>query len=361
MNENKIPAFLILENGRVFKGYSFGASGTSVGEAVFTTGMTGYQETLTDPSYSGQIIIQTFPLIGNYGVNLDDYESGGNAKQIAACGYVVREWCENPSNFRENGTVNELLKRHNIVGLYGIDTRALTRIIREYGVMNAVITTDESVTKLDPKLLVTEPVKYVSVSKKQVFPSEDEKYNIALIDYGYKKSIKDELVKRGCTVTVFPYDTGADEILNGGFDGVMLSNGPGDPQVNVKSIDTVRDILNSDLPLFGICLGHQLAALASGARTVKLKYGHRGANQPVLDIRTGKTYITSQNHGYAVVNDSVNPDIAEISHTNANDKTSEGIRYKNGHAFTVQFHPEAHGGPLDTAYLFDEFLELIQK
>ena len=359
-------AYLILSNGTVFKGKSFGAEGEVIGEVVFTTAMTGYQETLTDPSYCGQIVTQTFPLIGNYGVNDQDKESSGSV----VSGYIVREYCKVPSNFRCEEDIDTYLKKHNIIGLYDIDTRCLTRIIRETGVMNGMITTHEPDKQFKSDALekirtfrIEQPVPKVTVTAPSSFTTSDNsvKYKVALVDYGYKYNIRRELEKRGCDVTVFPSNTTADEITAFAPDGIMLSNGPGDPTDNRESISTLTNLIPKQIPTFGICLGHQLLALANGASTVKLKYGHRGGNQPVTDLDMDRTFITSQNHGYAVVNDSISPDIGRVSHINANDKTCEGVRYTNAPAFTVQFHPEACGGPQDTAYLFDEFIQMMEE
>ncbi len=354
-------ALLILADGTVFKGKSFGAEGSVTGEIVFTTAMTGYQETLTDPSYCGQIVTQTFPLIGDYGINDEDYESKGSV----VGGYVVREYCDTPSNFRCTSKINDFLKKYGIIGLYDIDTRRLTRIIREVGVMNGMITNDENI---DIEKALNEirafsperPVPKVSTAEKQIFKAENAKYNVVLIDYGCKYNIRRELVKHGCSVTVVPYNTSADEIREMKPDGLMLSNGPGDPSDNPEAIEILKDLKNDKIPTFGICLGHQLFAKANGAETMKLKYGHRGENQPVTDIALGQTFITSQNHGYAVINSSVPEEVGIVSHINANDNTCEGIKYKNMPAFTVQFHPEASGGPQDTEYLFDEFIQLME-
>lgn len=355
-------AYLILADGTVFEGKSFGAEGSVIGEIVFTTAMVGYQETLTDPSYCGQIVTQTFPLIGNYGVNSEDYESGGSV----VSGYIVREYCEEPSNFRCEDNIDSFLKKYGIIGLYDIDTRRLTRIIRESGVMNGMITNDPGFDK--DKCLekiraytVGNVVPKVSVKTAEEYKAESAKYRVALIDYGYKHNIRRELLKRGCDVKVFPHDVRPDEIKEYKPDGIMLSNGPGDPADNIISIATLRALIPEQIPTFGICLGHQLLALANGAKTVKMKYGHRGGNQPVTDLELDRTFITSQNHGYAVVADSIPEAAGKLSHINANDKTCEGVRYTNAPAFTVQFHPEACGGPHDTAYLFDEFIELMEK
>ncbi len=361
IDENKRKAALVLADGTVFEGCGFGAEGNTVGEIVFTTAMTGYQETLTDPSYCGQIITQTFPLIGNYGVNKVDPESRG----CAAAGYIVREYCEVPSNFRCEGGIDDYLKGLNVVGICDIDTRRLTRIIRESGVMNgAIVSGDYDKEKLLEEIRaykVGDVVPKVSVKERETFNADDPKYNVVLMDYGYKFNIRRELLKRGCNVTVMPYNTTAAEILAEKPDGIMLSNGPGDPQDNVVSINTLKELIPAQIPTFGICLGHQLLALANGAETEKLKYGHRGGNQPVRDLALDKTFITSQNHGYAVIGDSVPASAGAVSHVNGNDGTCEGVRYKNAPAFTVQFHPEACGGPHDTSYLFDEFIRLMSE
>ena len=356
-------AYLMLADGQVFEGRSFGAEGTVIGEVVFTTGLTGYQETLTDPSYYGQIVTQTFPLIGNYGVNSQDNES---AKSYVT-GYIVREWCNAPSNFRCEGNINDFLKDHNIVGINNIDTRRLTRTIREVGVMNGVITTEDVYAKKEELLekirafSVRDAVKSVTNTETLTYEPEEKKYRVVLFDFGYKRNIRQELIKRGCEVVVVPANTTAEQVKELAPDGIMLSNGPGDPAENVEIIENIKDIEKLGIPIFGICLGHQLMALANGGRTEKLKYGHRGANQPVIDLESGLTYVTSQNHGYAVIGDSIDPSVGHVSHINANDKTCEGIRYTSVNAFTVQFHPEAHGGPLDTSYLFDEFVKNMEK
>ncbi len=354
-------AYLILSDGTVFKGKSFGKEGTVIGETVFTTAMTGYQETLTDPSYCGQIVTQTFPLIGNYGVNGYDDESNGSA----VSGYVVREKCDFPSNFRCEGTIEDFLKKHGIVGIYDIDTRRLTRIIRETGVMNGMITTEEFVMEEALEKIkgfkAERPVPKVSCKESVKFEAENKKFSVVLMDYGCKHNIRKELVNRGCDVTVMPWNSTAEEVCALNPDGIMLSNGPGDPTDNPEAIETLKKLSEKNIPTFGICLGHQLYALANGASTVKLKYGHRGENQPVTDLELGRTFITSQNHGYAVLNDSISENVGKVSHVNANDGTCEGVRYTNSPAFTVQFHPEACGGPQDTAYLFDEFIKLMEE
>lgn len=347
-------AYLVLEDGTVFEGCAFGAEKESVGELVFTTGMCGYIETLTDESYFGQIVLQTFPMIGNYGIIPQDFEGECSVK-----GYVVREKCDNPSNFRCEETLDEFLKEKDVPGIYGIDTRAVTKIIREHGVMNAVICYKVPEDLSDVKnYRIENAVRSVTTDKKQVYPAENGKFNVALLDYGAKRNIIRELVKRGCNVTVYPACTTAEEILAVSPDGVMLSNGPGDPAENIEEINELKKLAGR-LPMFGICLGHQLLALALGAKTEKLKYGHRGANQPARETGGDRTYITSQNHGYAVVSDSVSR--GTVSYVNANDGTCEGIDYPDLKAFSVQFHPEACSGPHDTAFLFDRFIRLMEE
>ena len=346
--------YLVLADGQVFEGLRFGGETDAVGELVFTTGMCGYVETLTDPSYAGQIVMQTYPLIGNYGIIPEDFEGDCRVK-----GYVVRERCEHPSNFRSKGDLDGFLKERNIPGLYGVDTRQLTRIIRESGVMNACIC-DEVPASLDglKRYAVAGVVEAVTRKAPAIFPAEGEtRFHVALLDYGAKNNILRELRKRGCAVTVFPASTPVKTVLGMDPDGVMLSNGPGDPAENVYQIEQIQKLLGK-VPLFGICLGHQLTALAAGGRTYKLKYGHRGVNQPVRDLSGPRTYITSQNHGYAVDGDSVK--IGHVSFANANDGTCEGMDYPGLRAFTVQFHPEARGGPHDTAFLFDRFVDLMK-
>lgn len=351
-------AYLILENGKVFEGKSFGAKKETTGELVFTTAMTGYLETLTDPSYFGQVVIQTFPLIGNYGVIPSDFES----KKPALKAYIVRNWCQEPSNFRCEGVLDTFLKDSDVPGLYDIDTRCLTRIVREYGVMNCKLT--YSLDNLDKDIeelksyKVTDAVKSVTTDKEELFESETHKKNVVLMDFGAKDNIRRELVKRGCDVTVVPASTTCEQIVAMNPDGIMLSNGPGDPTENTEIVAELKKLCEHKIPTFGICLGHQLLALSQGATTKKLHYGHRGANQPAKDTETGRIYITSQNHGYAVVNDSI-PENAKVSFVNGNDGTCEGITYNDMPVFTVQFHPEACGGPQDTAFLFDKFVSMM--
>lgn len=385
-------AFLILADGTVFKGKSIGASGSTIGETVFTTGMTGYLETLTDPSYFGQIVTQTFPLIGNYGVIPEDFES----KKSYVRGYIVREICDLPSNFRSSSDLNSFLKNQNIVGICGIDTRSLTKKLRETGVMNGMIISNDECPKIDENLLqkiksykIEKAVENVSCQNQfeikdskfgliyrpngnwpetnKKIHKTDKKIKIVLWDFGAKANIARELEKRGAEVTVVPYFYTADDILKINPDGIMLSNGPGDPAENVDIINEIKKLCDHDLnlppnknpiPIFGICLGHQMLALARGAKTSKLKYGHRGGNHPVKNTETERVYISSQNHGYAVENDSL-PSFAKLSFVNCNDGTCEGVKYSDIPAFSVQFHPEACGGPHDTNFLFDDFIEKV--
>ena len=346
--------YLILQDGQVFEGVRFGAETDTVGELVFTTGMCGYVETLTDPSYAGQIVMQTYPLIGNYGIIREDFEGACCVK-----GYVVREYCDTPSNFRTDCDLDTYLKEQGVPGLCGVDTRELTRIIREHGVMNAAIC-DEIPADLTPikTYAITGVVEAVSCKEPDRYQAEgEERFRVSLLDYGAKRNIVRELQKRGCTVTVLPATTSAEEILAADPDGVMLSNGPGDPAENTYQIEQIRKLLGK-VPMFGICLGHQLTALAAGGSTYKLKYGHRGVNQPVRDLNGVRTYIISQNHGYAVDGDTVK--LGKVRFVNANDGTCEGIDYPELKAFTVQFHPEACTGPKDTSFLFDQFVELMK-
>ena len=346
--------YLTLEDGTTFVGEGFGAAADAVGELVFTTGMCGYIETLTDPSYAGQIVVQTFPMIGNYGIIQSDFEG-----KCAVRGYVVHEWCDTPSNFRAAGDLDAYLRSVGVPGIAGIDTRALTRILRECGTMNATITDAVPADLAAVKAYaVTDAVASVTCAAATVYPAEGEThYRVALLDFGAKRNIIRSLTARGCTVTVYPASTPAADILAAAPDGVMLSNGPGDPAENTAIIAEIGKLLGR-VPVFGICLGHQLMALAVGGSTVKLKYGHRGVNQPARDLVGGRTYITSQNHGYAVVGDSL--PCGEVRFVNANDGTCEGIDYPALRAFSVQFHPEACAGPRDTAFLFDRFCDLMK-
>ncbi len=354
--------YLILENGRVFEGKGFGADAEVTGEIVFTTGLAGYLETLTDPSYYGQIVVQTFPLIGNYGMISADFESD----RPALTAYVVREWCQEPSNFRSEGTLDTFLKKWGIPGICGVDTRELTRIIREHGVMGArlVHSLDHLSEEIEraKRFRVTGAVRAVSCREASTAqPEGTVKHRVVLWDFGAKANIRGELLRRGCEVTTVPYDTTADQILALHPDGVMLSNGPGDPTENTGVIEQLRLLCASGLPIFGICLGHQLLALSQGASTRKMKYGHRGSNQPVRDLASNRVYITSQNHGYAVEGDSL-PEGARVSFVNGNEPAScEGVDYDYMPAFTVQFHPEACAGPQDTAFLFDRFMGMMEQ
>ena len=353
-----LKATLILANGAMFQGRSIGATADRVCEMVFNTSMTGYQEILTDPSYAGQGVVMSYPLIGNYGVNHWDNES--SRPWVEA--FVVRHLSPRGSNFRCEGELNDFLKENNITGIEGVDTRALTKILRNQGSMNGMITCAEhfNVAEILEKLRaykVEGTVERVTRKEPEVFPAVgQQKYRVAMMDYGVKQNMINCLCRRGCEVTVFPASTPAETVLEGGFDGVMLSNGPGDPAENVDCIAQLKKLYESDLPMFGVCLGHQMLALATGARTGRLDYGHRGGNHPVRDIAEGRVFITSQNHGYMVLADSVNPEVAEISHVNVNDNTVEGLRYKRPNCFTTQFHPEANAGPRDTEYLFDRFI-----
>lgn len=389
----------------VFEGSGFGSEGCVIGETVFTTGMNGYIETLTDPSYYGQIVTQTFPLIGNYGDIAKDHESARcNLK-----GYIVREWCDEPSNFRCGGDVDSYLRSQNIIGLYDIDTRRLTKVLREAGVMNGMIISGsskeaveafaalndekkkfellekikaykivnavESVTgsasgvEEPADVVFSESVQYrfvpvtaggTKINDPELAMKDGKGKKVVLWDFGAKANIRRELLKRGLEVVTVPSSYNAEQIKALNPDGIMLSNGPGDPAENTGIIEEIKKLLKTGIPVFGICLGHQLLALASGAETMKLKYGHRGANQPVKYLKTGRVYISSQNHGYAVKNETL-PKGAELSFVNTNDGTCEGLVYTNVPAFSVQFHPEACSGPLDTSFLFDEFVKLINN
>ncbi len=367
-----MQSYLILANGQVFRGQSIGCPGTTIGEVVFATGMVGFEETLTDPSYYGQIITQTYPLIGNYGMNSEDVESG----KIWAKGYIVREACKTPSNFRSEETLDAFLKKNGIIGIEGVDTRSLTRTLRESGVMNGAITTEfdpdaepEKKAALMPAITayaVTEAVATVTCAAPKTFEPTtnvidgrevETPLHVALLDLGCKNNIVRCLQKRGCRVTVLPGTATAAELAALNPDGLMLSNGPGDPAENVGIIANIKEMLDTGIPTFGICLGHQLTALAAGAKTCKLKYGHRGANQPVTSPAKQRTFITSQNHGYAVMADTLPEAVGKMSYFNANDGTCEGMDYFKWNCFTVQFHPEANGGPKDTEFLFDEFVK----
>jgi len=353
-----MQARLLLEDGTLFTGRSFGAETGSVGEVVFNTGITGYQEVLSDPSYCGQIVTMTFPLIGNYGINRDDFES----IRPYVHGFVVRRHEDVPSNWRAQYTVDQLLKEYGIPGISDIDTRMLTRILRVHGTMKGILTTgNERVEELMERIGATPLMRdqVARTSTKTVFSSPGDKERVVLIDYGAKSGILRDLTKRGCDVIVVPQDTTADEIRRLHPDGIQLSNGPGDPKDVPHAVETIRQLLG-EYPIFGICLGHQLFALACGADTGKLKFGHRGGNHPVKELESGRCFITSQNHGYTVVEESIAGTELEVTHINNNDKTIEGLKHKRYPAFTVQYHPEAAPGPYDNGYLFDRFIEMIR-
>ena len=351
-------AFLILEDGTVFKGKSIGSKRESVSEIVFNTSMFGYLDVLTNPSYAGQAVCMTYPLIGNYGICREDMESS----RAWADGIIVNELSRITSNFRCEDTLQHFLEENDIPGIEKIDTRALTKRLRDKGTMNGMITTNEnydleeviSILKNHKALSL---VKKVSCTEKRVLKGDG--FNVALIDTGAKKSIAETLNKLGCNVTIYPAETSAEEILSDNPDGIMLPNGPGDPKECVYQIEQIKKLYNADIPMFAICLGHQLVALATGADAKKMKYGHRGGNYPVKDLKSGKVYISSQNHGYVVDGDTVNPEIAETAFINVNDHTVEGLKYKNNRVFTVQFHPEscpAH----NSENLFEEFIKMME-
>ncbi len=373
-----MKGFLALEDGRVFEGESFGANGVAEGEVVFNTSMAGYQEILTDPSYNGQIVNMTYPLIGNYGTNEEDVESA----QPRVKGFVVREFSPYPSNYRSTRSLQDFLKDNNIVALSEIDTRAVTKHIRQAGAMRAVIAagehdTDELVAraKASQGLVGRDLVCEVTCDKQYAWNEpcqwatpEDflasnaapaAPYKVVAYDFGVKYNILRYLVSFGCEVTVVPAATTADEVLAMNPDGIFLSNGPGDPEAVTYAIEQITALLGKK-PIFGICLGHQLLGLAMGGRTYKLKFGHRGANQPVKDLSTGKVEITSQNHGFCVDFDSLDPADVEVTHINLNDNTVEGLRHKRMPVFSVQHHPEASAGPHDAQYLFGRFVEMMQ-
>ena len=350
-------AFLILEDGTVFAGESIGSTREVISEIVFNTSMTGYLEVLTDPSYAGQAVVMTYPLIGNYGIT-PDMES----ERPWVDGYIVRELSRIPSNFRCEGTIQDFLKEHDIPGICGIDTRALTKILRDKGTMNGMITTNEDydLDEILPRLAAYttgDVVSKVTCAAPKVLPGDGKR--VALLDLGAKRNIAKSLNDRGCEVTIYPADTPAETILTGNPDGIMLSNGPGDPKECTEVIKEIKKLYDSDVPIFAICLGHQLMALATGADTHKMKYGHRGGNHPVKDLSTGRVYISSQNHGYVVDVDKLDPSIATPAFVNVNDGTNEGLKYTGKNIFTVQFHPEACPGPQDSGYLFDRFIEMM--
>jgi carbamoyl-phosphate synthase small subunit len=370
-----VKAILLLEDGTVFRGASFGAKGVKCGEVVFNTSMAGYQEILTDPSYNEQIVTMTYPLIGNYGTNKADWES----RKIFASGFIVKENCDYPSNWRNADLLSDYLEANGIVGLEGIDTRALVKHIREEGAMRGVISSTEFKLaelrkKLDkyPGLVGRDIVKNVTAKKPydwdtgvtDVLTGEpcmpEKKYKVVAFDFGVKHNILRLLRSHGCDVHVVPASTSAKEVMARKPDGVFLSNGPGDPAPVDYAVATIRELLGK-IPIFGICLGHQILALAMGAKTYKLKFGHRGANHPVKNLRTGKIEITSQNHGFCVDMDSLAQQDVELTHLNLNDNTNEGFSCKEFNAFSVQYHPEASPGPHDSNYLFQDFVDLMAR
>ncbi|NSL51250.1 carbamoyl phosphate synthase small subunit [Calidifontibacillus erzurumensis] len=349
---------LILEDGTVFVGQGFGSDQETIGEVVFSTGMTGYQEIISDPSYCGQIVTLTYPLIGNYGINRDDFETIAPAIN----GLIVKEAATTPSNWRSLQTLDEFLKEKNIPGLQGIDTRKLTRIIRKYGTLKGAlcgmgVNVNDIISKLKSEPLPTNQVERVST--KTAYPSPGRGYRVVLVDFGMKHGILRELIKRDCDVVVVPYNITAEEVLRLQPDGIMLSNGPGDPKNVPQAIEMIKGVLGK-VPIFGICLGHQLFALACGANTIKMKFGHRGSNHPVKNLETGAVDITSQNHGYTVEMESIANTRLKVTHVALNDGTVEGLEHLDHPAFTVQYHPEASPGPEDSNHLFDKFMNLIK-
>lgn len=352
-----MKGILYLEDGTIYEGDGFGKIGTSVGELVFNTCMTGYQEVLTDPSYAGQIINMTYPLIGNYGTNSFENES----EKVYAKGFVVKSVSNNPSNYMNEASLDEMLKNMNIVGIYNVDTRAITKKIRNIGAMKCVISNEEfSLEKLKEIMDNTELSKsYVEeVSPKEIKHIPGTGFKVALMDFGAKQNIIENLKQRNCDITIFPYNATYNDIMEIKPDGLFLSNGPGDPKAIPETIETVKHLMKS-LPTFGICLGHQILALAVGGDTYKLKFGHRGGNHGIYDIERDKAYITSQNHGYAVDEKSIENKGMIVTHRNLNDNTVEGMKHKSLPVFSVQFHPEGAPGPIDTAYLFDKFLTIM--
>lgn len=359
MEQHK-KAYLILEDGTIFEGKSFGAEQDCVGEVVFNTGMTGYQEILSDPSYYGQIVTLTYPLIGNYGINRDDFES----LDPKVTGLIVKEHCLVPNHWRQEMTIDELLKEKNIPGIYGIDTRKLTRLIRQHGTMKGTLVTgdminqEQALAKLKQTELPRDQVARVSTKNPFHCPGRD--FRVVVIDYGSKTGIVRELANRHCDIRVLPHDSTAHQVLQLKPDGVLLTNGPGNPEDVPEAIETVKELLGK-VPIFGICLGHQLLALACGAKTEKMVFGHRGSNHPVLNLETNMTMMTSQNHGFTVCHDSVKNTRLEVTHIAVNDGSVEGLKHLDVPAFSVQYHPEASPGPEETEYLFDDFMNLMDQ
>lgn len=354
-------AYLCLADGRIFTGKSIGLAGETTGEVVFNTSMTGYQEILTDPSYAGQIIALTYPLIGNYGINKKDEESPG----INARGLIIKELCNQPSNYRTEQNLHTYLVAHGIVGIRDVDTRALTRHLRSAGTMMGVISTDGDLAELKKKAAALEPSTgphlIASVTTKKSYSLEGGNYPVVVVDFGAKGNIVNSLRSLDCKITVVPAHASAEEILSYKPWGVVLSNGPGDPQDVNYALPNIKAILEQDVPLMGICLGHQLLGMALGGTTYKLKFGHRGGNHPVKDLDTNRVHITSQNHGYALEEASFPAGDVQITHLNLHDQTVEGLRHNHKQAFSVQFHPEACPGPQDTYYLFLNFLEMVKE
>jgi carbamoyl-phosphate synthase small subunit len=354
-----MKGLLYLEDGTIIEGLGFGAKGTSVGELVFNTSMTGYQEVLTDPSYAGQIITMTYPLIGNYGVNSEESES----TKIFANGIVVKSISDNPSNYMNENTLDYMLKLMDVVGVYGVDTRSITKKVRNFGTMKCIIS-NENLTASQLKTLMDETnidVNYVEkVSAMAAVHIKGSGPKIALLDFGAKANIVRNLKKRDCDIYIFPYDTSYEKIMSVNPDGIFLSNGPGDPKVLGETIRNVNKLIGK-IPMFGICLGHQIIALAFGADTYKMKFGHRGGNHGVYSIEKDRAYISAQNHGYAVSEESLVGKDLEVTFRNLNDGTIEGMKHKKYPIFSVQFHPEGAPGPTDTSYLFDEFISMINK
>ena len=359
---SKKPAVLLLENNQVFHGYAIGKTGTTSGELCFNTGMVGYQEILTDPSYCGQMVLMTYPHIGNYGVNKNDIES----KNIQVAGFIIKDLTIEPSNYSSDQSLNQYLKNNNITGICGLDTRAITRVVREHGSMNAIISSENlDLNVLTEELSQTPSMEGLNLTN-QVTCKKSYKYEnsisgefkVAALDFGIKNNILRLLKKYGCNVTVFPSNISSQEIISFNPDGVFLSNGPGDPAAVVGAINCIKNLLGK-YPIFGICLGHQLLSLALGAKTFKLKYGHRGLNHPVKNIENGKIEITSQNHGFAVSKENL-PSNINITHINLNDNTIAGISCPDMQVFSVQYHPESAPGPHDSEYLFQSFINLMR-